>query len=780
MALNSTTTKQALQRIAESVTDGRAENVRHRQEQLFSLHTTLARDASAICHALAQKTKGSRHDEAKKEAEVEYYLALDAVRHFYDSLDFDEELENEYRVANGKNYQSRRVGYGLVVIRPLEHHSRFYSIIVPLAAALSAGNCVVVEMPKSRPGDENYDIDIQLWTILTRSLDSNIFCFEDDIEEDFSKSDLESAFVLVVDQRSRNSSESSISASHSLVSLSDAPALAIVDRTADTKEAVRLIARASLIFGGTSPYAPDLVLVNEFVKDQVLDAFSETPDVKVEVYDFTDRHGSSLLAKIESNGQRDTGSIAVLPYSSLIDASHLVIVTCQQLTSIDSDCSTQLLAGYFFAEPRAAKYLSQHLPCAISYINQIPTHLLVGPAAPAVTVTTASPGLLYRYTTAMFSRPRPQMTEPPPRAFSIIDHHLTGEKELRNTQNLVSLATKPLRPVVRPSNEDVGFFEAGFLLAAGLNLTPVHLFSHGSTMMLGEESASASYWAKCGREALANGVEHVVMMGAHWATSLPNTVLISANPNPSKSPVAFVAPHKYKSYALNPDMAFIPTIQSHLSHAGIASKLDQHFDWIHDTYLVLIRMFPSGCPPTTIISANYAYDPHFHVSVGAALRPLRSEKTLFIGSGGSVHNLYRNVWGPMLQYRDNFAQPTPPEPWALDFRQEVIDTFCAGYEQKSPLPKSIPYGREIRSSSRAAAPGGGGVGGPLLRRKAASLMKHPKYRDAHATDDHFMATMFVAGLCGSVEDVGVEGVLGAEDWELTNMCNSQFTLGGWD
>ena len=43
-------------------------------------------------------------------------------------------------------------------------------------------------------------------------------------------------------------------------------------------------------------------------------------------------------------------------------------------------------------------------------------------------------------------------------------------------------------------------------------MTPVHLFSHGSTMMLGEESASASYWEKCGREALANGIEHVIMM----------------------------------------------------------------------------------------------------------------------------------------------------------------------------------------------------------------------------------------------------------------------------
>lgn len=42
--------------------------------------------------------------------------------------------------------------------------------------------------------------------------------------------------------------------------------------------------------------------------------------------------------------------------------------------------------------------------------------------------------------------------------------------------------------------------------------TPVHFFSHGSTMMLGEESHSATYWKKCGDAALANGVKHVVMM----------------------------------------------------------------------------------------------------------------------------------------------------------------------------------------------------------------------------------------------------------------------------
>jgi aromatic ring-opening dioxygenase catalytic subunit (LigB family) len=50
------------------------------------------------------------------------------------------------------------------------------------------------------------------------------------------------------------------------------------------------------------------------------------------------------------------------------------------------------------------------------------------------------------------------------------------------------------------------------LKMASTSPTPVHFFSHGSTMMLGEESQSATYWKKCGDEALANGVKHVVIM----------------------------------------------------------------------------------------------------------------------------------------------------------------------------------------------------------------------------------------------------------------------------
>ena len=145
---------------------------------------------------------------------------------------------------------------------------------------------------------------------------------------------------------------------------------------------------------------------------------------------------------------------------------------------------------------------------------------------------------------------------------------------------------------------------------------------------------------------------------------------------------------------------------------------------------------------------NSSFDPHYHMRVGLALRPLRAEGYLLIGSGGAVHNLFRNVWDPMILYGDNFAQPTPPGAWALEFRQSVEDVMRSG-------------------------------GGPRLRRAVTRLMKHPLYRDAHATDDHFMPLCFAAGAAGAKDDDGSPGEFGAEDWELTNMCNSQFTIGTW-
>lgn len=237
--------------------------------------------------------------------------------------------------------------------------------------------------------------------------------------------------------------------------------------------------------------------------------------------------------------------------------------------------------------------------------------------------------------------------------------------------------------------------------------------------------------------------------GAHWA-ALNDEIQVSMNPNPWKDPIGGVHPRKYYNYKLIPDISMGSRVIDMLRQSGINAKGHETCAWIHDVYTLLIRMFPDGnMPPTTIISTNARYDPHYHIRVGAALRDLRKEPdVLFLGTGGAVHNLYRNVWDSIMKYSDNFALVSPPERWALGFRQEFEDAV-------------------MKNS------------GPALKKAVASLMKLPTFRDAHATDDHFVAVCFCAGLVGHEEDIGTPVEFGASDWELGNMCNDQYTWGSW-
>lgn len=63
------------------------------------------------------------------------------------------------------------------------------------------------------------------------------------------------------------------------------------------------------------------------------------------------------------------------------------------------------------------------------------------------------------------------------------------------------------------------------------------------------------------------------------------------------------------------------------------------------------------------------------LDVGLAVRKFRSEGYMIVGSGGTVHNLYRNHWSQVVIHRDNFAQEKPPEKWALDFRTAAEDAL---------------------------------------------------------------------------------------------------------
>ena len=90
--------------------DQRARNIFYKTTQVEKLHAALLNDSSAIQEAIVADSGVTT-----AEAKVEYSLALESVRDRYSELDAKKDLEDEYRIANGKDAPDASVGAGAVV-----------------------------------------------------------------------------------------------------------------------------------------------------------------------------------------------------------------------------------------------------------------------------------------------------------------------------------------------------------------------------------------------------------------------------------------------------------------------------------------------------------------------------------------------------------------------------------------------------------------------------------------------------------------------------------------
>jgi aldehyde dehydrogenase (NAD+) len=87
--------------------------------------------------------------------------------------------------------------------------------------------------------------------------------------------------------------------SKTVLSSSEAPVIGIVDRSANLEDAAEALLTARFSFGGNSPYAPDVVLVNEFVKKEFLNAV-----IRKSINFLTGRNENEILDENNTRGRR--------------------------------------------------------------------------------------------------------------------------------------------------------------------------------------------------------------------------------------------------------------------------------------------------------------------------------------------------------------------------------------------------------------------------------------------------------------------------------------------
>ena len=75
-----------------------------------------------------------------------------------------------------------------------------------------------------------------------------------------------------------------------------------------------------------------------------------------------------------------------------------------------------------------------------------------------------------------------------------------------------------------------------------------------------------------------------------------------------------------------------------LEQAGIAHHLDPAHGWDHGVFVPLKVMYPDADVPIVAMSVRQDLDPTSHLELGRALRPLRDDGVLIVGSGSSFHN----------------------------------------------------------------------------------------------------------------------------------------------
>ena len=130
----------------------------------------------------------------------------------------------------------------------------------------------------------------------------------------------------------------------------------------------------------------------------------------------------------------------------------------------------------------------------------------------------------------------------------------------------------------------------------------------------------------------------ILAISGHWEENVPT---VNAGASPSLLfDYGGVPDYTYQLIwpaSGEPDLA--GRVRDLLSAAGIPSSSEPARGWDHGVFVPLKVMVPDADIPLMQLSLQHGLDPATHLAIGRALKPLRSEGVLILGSGQTYHNM---------------------------------------------------------------------------------------------------------------------------------------------
>ena len=233
---------------------------------------------------------------------------------------------------------------------------------------------------------------------------------------------------------------------------------------------------------------------------------------------------------------------------------------------------------------------------------------------------------------------------------------------------------------------------------------PALFVSHGAPLFAvdaGETGPALTRWGQ-GLRAQFPALRGVVVMSPHWMARTPQ---VMTGPQPATwHDFGGFPPALYQlQYPAPGAPALAQEVLALLQAADVPAQGDAQRPFDHGAWVPLMHLFPEADLPVVQVALPVGAGPAEVYAMGAALRDLRSQGVLVMGSGSMTHNL-----------AEFFGGEREPAPYVLEFSRWIESAL-----ERGDLKALLNYRSQAPHAERA-----------------------------HPTDDHFLPLFFALGAAG--------------------------------